>query len=379
MRIVYVLTSLGMGGAEKQALAVAARMKERGHSIALLVLRPQLPEEWPAAVEMIHLEMSKTPASFFAGLVRARSFIANFRPDLLHSHSFHANVFARCLKLLVPRVNVLSTIHNTYEGGRLRMLGYWLTDPLSRPTVAVSKAVAHRFIELNAVRAQKCVVIVNGIDSTEFSSDLERRAHVRAKAGFATKESTFIWLATGRVAPAKDYPNLLRAFRQVRSQLPDAELWIAGAPPDGTVKRAAGGLESCAFGIVAERGLLENVRFLGLRRDVPALLDAADAFVSASAWEGMPLAIGEAMAMEKPIVATDVGGVREWVGNSDAVVPAQDSIALAEAMIAMMQRSVRERVRTGRASRERVKQHFSIEASADAWEAMYRELLAPPF
>ena len=58
-----------------------------------------------------------------------------------------------------------------------------------------------------------------------------------------------------------------------------------------------------------------SVRWLGLRRDMPALLDAADAFVSGSAWEGMPLAVGEAMAMAKPVVATDVGGVRELVGE----------------------------------------------------------------
>ena len=67
------------------------------------------------------------------------------------------------------------------------------------------------------------------------------------------------------------------------------------------------------------------MRWLGLRRDMPALLDAADGFVSGSAWEGMPLAVGEAMVMEKPIVATDVGGVRELVGDAGAIVEAKDS------------------------------------------------------
>ena len=65
---------------------------------------------------------------------------------------------------------------------------------------------------------------------------------------------------------------------------------------------------------------------------MPALLDGADAFVSGSAWEGMPLAVGEAMAMEKPVVATDVGGVRELVGDAGVIVPAKDSEALASAM-----------------------------------------------
>ena len=69
---------------------------------------------------------------------------------------------------------------------------------------------------------------------------------------------------------------------------------------------------------------------------MPALLDAADGFVLASAWEGMPLAVGEAMAMEKPVVATDVGGVRELVGDAGVIVPAKDPEALAKAMLALM-------------------------------------------
>jgi glycosyltransferase involved in cell wall biosynthesis len=376
MRIVYVLTSLGIGGAEKQTLAVAERMKKRGHAVALLVMKPRIAEEWPSVLNTIHLDIRKTPASLFAGFWRARHFVRAFRPDLLHSHSFHANLFARCLKLLVPRLTVLSTIHNVYEGGWWRMLAYRLTGPLCRRAAAVSKAVAQRFVQLKAVSPQKCVVIANGIDVAEFVPDPERRLRVRATLKVSTEEDGFIWLAAGRVTPAKDYPNLLRAFIQVRSQMPNAKLWIAGALADAEVHRAADGSESFISGISLEKDTRERVRFLGLRRDMPALLDAADAFVSASAWEGMPLAVGEAMAMATPVVATDVGGVRELVGDSGTIVSSENSGALAKAMIVTMQRSVEEREQIGRAARERLSRHFSIEASADAWEALYRELLS---
>jgi glycosyltransferase involved in cell wall biosynthesis len=90
----------------------------------------------------------------------------------------------------------------------------------------------------------------------------------------------------------------------------------------------------------------------------------------------MPLAVGEAMAMEKPVVATDVGGMRELVGDSGVLVPARDSEALAEAIRSTMQRSEEEREQTGRAARERILRHFSVDAAANAWEALYRELLA---
>ena len=102
MRIVYVLTSLGMGGAERQALAQAQRMAERGHAVAILVLRSRLSEEWPTKLDTLYLDMRKTPLSFLKGLGQARRFLLEFKPDLLHSHSFHANIAARLLKIAVP-------------------------------------------------------------------------------------------------------------------------------------------------------------------------------------------------------------------------------------------------------------------------------------
>jgi glycosyltransferase involved in cell wall biosynthesis len=361
MRIVYVLTSLGMGGAERQVLVLARRMAERGHSVTLLVLRPQLAEEWPTALPVVHLEMRKNPISVLIGMARARRFLLEFRPDLLHSHSFHANIVTRLLKLLLPTTKVISTVHNVYEGGSLRMLSYRLTDGLSFYTAAVSHAAADRFVRLKAVPRRKCVVVTNGIDTAEFVPDAERRARMRAAMD---AQNEFIWLTAGRLVPAKDIPNLLRAFARVRSAHPEAQLWIAGEAV-GTGLKQAGGR-------AVELGSFDGVHWLGLRRDLPALLDAADGFVLASAWEGMPLALGEAMAMEKPVVATDVGGVRELVGNDGLIVPAKNSEALAGALLDIMRMAPEDRRALGRAVRWRIQGQFSMDAKVDRWEALYR-------
>src|ERR1017187_208372 len=114
MRIVYMLTSLGVGGAERQALAVADRMAHRGHEVAILVLSPRLVDEWPTNLPTVYLNMRKTPMSFQAGLVQARRFVRGFPPGLLPSHSFHANIVARLLKLLIPSSKTASTVHNVY-------------------------------------------------------------------------------------------------------------------------------------------------------------------------------------------------------------------------------------------------------------------------
>jgi glycosyltransferase involved in cell wall biosynthesis len=268
------------------------------------------------------------------------------------------------LKLLIPAPVVLSTVHNVYEGGLHRMIAYRLTDFLSKRTTAVSAAAAERFVLLKAVPRHKCNVVTNGIDLMEFSPIPDRRIETRAAMSAGDK---FIWLTAGRLVPAKDFPNLLKAFKVVRTTCPEAELWIAGEVNPAGVKRTA------AF--VVEHGPFDQVRWLGLRRDLPALMDAADGFVLASAWEGMPLVVGEAMSMEKPVVATDVGGVRELVGDAGVIVPPGNSEALAAAMLVLMGSSVEVRQKLGRSARSRIENYFSIEARVDQWESLYRSTL----
>lgn len=368
MRIAYVLTSLGIGGAERLTLDLADRMTRRGHSVAILVLLPVIEEEWPTALRVVHLDMRKSPGCVIAALWKARRFLLEFRPELVHSHSFHANMLARLLKLLVPAIRVVSTVHNVYEGRWNRMVAYRLTDSLAARTAVVSQAAAERFVRLKAIHPRKCIVLPNGIDTTVFAPSPERRDSAREamEAG-----SNFIWIAAGRLVPAKDYRNLLRAFKQMRAVFPDADLWIAGAPPDVKIERLPDGRSSAVFTFAAESGTMEHVRMLGLRRDMPALFDAADAFVQSSAWEGMPLVVGEAMAMEKPVVATDAGGTRELVGDAGIVVPVRDSAALAAAMIEMMQRSNESRHVLGHAARARIASSFSMDARADEWDGLY--------
>ena len=356
-----MLTSLGMGGAERQVVELAERMKARGHAVELILLCERQPEEWPTTVDLVRLEMRKNPVSFIAGLLRARRWLRDFQPDLIHGHVFPANMAARLLKISSPAA-VLSTVHNVYEGSWLRMLAYRLTDGLSRRTTFVSQAAADRYARLKAVPARKISVLTNGIDLAEFEPSDERRALLRAQMGM---KEEFVWLAAGRIVPAKDYPNLLRAFAQVREEIAEARLWVAG--------EALGAGSEAIQAQAAELGT--SVRWLGLRRDMPALLDAADGFVLASAWEGMPLAVGEAMAMEKPVVATDVGGVRELVGEAGVIVPAKNPEALAQAMLDLMRRTDDERQTLGVAARERIAARFSIDAKAVEWEAHYRAVL----
>jgi glycosyltransferase involved in cell wall biosynthesis len=364
MRIVYLLNSLGVGGAERQALGIAERMAGCGHEVAILTLRNRVPEEWKTYLAVHRLNMRRSAPSFAAGLLPARRFLCGFRPDLIHSHSFHANIFARLLKVLYPRAAVVSTIHTEWERGWGRMSACRMTDALACKTAFVSQAAADRFVRLGVVPIRKCAVIPNGIDAAGFTPDTSRREAVRARM---EAKSAFVWLAAGRIVPAKDYPNLLRAFAILQRSRSEARLWIAGEPV---------GAEGAGVAALAEElGLGRAVRFLGLRRDLPELLDAADGFVMSSAWEGMPLALAEAMAMEKNVVAIDVGGVRELVGECGLMVAPRDAAALAAAMARVMEEPIGVRVSQGRAARRRMVEKFDIEQRVSEWKALYDEAL----
>lgn len=370
MRIVFILNTLGVGGAERQVLGLAERMSARGHAVRLLVLLAGggIEREWnvPAGIEVCRLGITKTPWGFLRGFARGVRELRGFGPEVLHSHNFHGNIVARLLRIFAPRARVIATIHNVYEGGAARMMAYRLTDGLAARTIAVSEAARERYVRMGAVAARKSGVILNGIELGDFVPDATERERVREEMDAG---GDFVWIATGRLAAAKDYPTMLRAFARVKAG-ERAQLWIAGTGEDAY---------AAELRVLAEElRVTDAVRWLGLRRDVPALLDAADGYALASAWEGMPLALGEAMAMAKPVVATDVGGVSEMLGGAGMLVRAGDSDVLAETMLGVMRMGAAERKAMGRAARARVREKFDMDGTAAEWEAVYREVVCGP-
>jgi len=365
MRIAYFLNTLATGGAEHLIADLAGCMTARGHHVEIVVLRPPAAGDLKPFVAIRHLGLGRNPVSILAAFVRAVRALRAFRPDVIHANNFHGNLVARSLRLVVPCARVISTIHNVYEGGAMRRLALRLSDPLSDYTAAVSTAAAEEAIRRRVVPRTKCSVIANGINYAAFSPDPARRAEERTRAGLAAE---FVWLAVGRLVPAKDYSNLLEAFAQLHTAAPESRLWIAGEGKSDYSEHLRD--------LAAARGINSSIRWLGLCRDIPALLDMADAFVLSSAWEGMPLALGEAMAMEKPFVATDVGGVRELAGECGAIVPAHNPDALAAEMMKLAREPYELRQSQGCAARRRILEQFSIDASAAQWEALYRRVLA---
>ena len=156
-------------------------------------------------------------------------------------------------------------------------------------------------------------------------------------------------------------------MRIIRMNAPGVRLLIAGTGP----------LRSSLEDEIGAAGLATNVSILGLRKDVRALMQAADAFVMSSAWEGMPVVLLEAAAAGLPIVATRVGGNPEVVcdGESGFLVPPRDSDALGLAMLRLTGLSEAQRRSMGERGREHVRAHYGLNRVVERWEDIYRGVL----
>lgn len=361
LRISYLMTGMGCGGAEMQVLALAQEMRHRGHEVVVLALRDEpsalAPTFAQAGVSCHSLGLNRQ-VNLVGALVRARRWAAGWQPDVLHSHMIHANIFARLLRLVAaPIPVVISTAHSTNEGGFVRTLAYRVTDPLADITTNVSPEAVAAFIRKGACPASRIIHVANGLDLQLFRPNPHARARVRNELHLS---GSYVFLAVGRLIQIKDYPTLIEAFSRLRRTRQDTHLLIAGDGPCRTdIER-----------LITASSLGTSVRLLGLRSDIPDLMNAADCFVMSSIFEGAPMALIEAMACGKEIITTEFGGASSLLGNVGLVVPIGQPDLLADAMLQVIDRQG-----VNVEARDRAHALFSIWKIASAWEHIYTALL----
>jgi glycosyltransferase involved in cell wall biosynthesis len=367
MKILFLSSSMGMGGADSQLLAAAQEFLARGHEVqivSLTTLGPMGLRARDLGIPTTSLEMPRGIPDP-RGLLQLARLIRAWRPDVLHSHMVHANLMARAVRLVAPVPVLVSTIHNIYEGGWLLMGAYRLTNGLVDHMTIISEAAAERFVREGIVPPHLLRVVANGVDSTLYRQPAGSRDRVRQDLGVG---QAFAWLAVGRFEIAKDYPNMLRAFALVRERHPETVLLLAGR----------GALQDETEALARELHLDSAARFLGVRDDVPALLNAADGYVMSSAWEGLPMVLLEASASGLPVVTTNVGGNAEAVldGETGFLVAPRDHQKLASAMMRVMELPAGERERLGACGRDHVGARYGLARVVEQWEEVYREASA---
>ncbi len=365
MRILQVIPTIRAEGAQRMVASLCRELRRSGHDVGLVSLFDpsglSLEGELRAdGVELRFLGKRMGPdLRMFGRLPRAA---VHFAPDVIHTHLY-------VLKYLLPglavrrRCPIVHTVHNLAdrEGGtRADELVQALAFRMGITAVSIGQAVSASIKRLYGLDPRW--TIPNGIPVSDYAPPAGAREELRAALGIPANVPVFV--AVGRLAPAKDHATALAALAFPGLRALSAHLLLAGDGP----------LRETLAGRARALGIADRVHMLGARRDVASVLAAADVFVLSSAYEGHPLAVLEAMAAAKPVVATAVGCVPETVSSATGrLVPPGDAAALASAMLELAADPALARA-LGRAALQTVRERYDAAAMARAYEQLYREL-----
>lgn len=215
-RIALLIPTLDrLGGAERQVMLLAKELAARGWDVTLIALSGSgglaAQELTVAGVAFFSLKMRKGLVDPL-GWWTLRRWLSRNRPQVVHAHLPHATWMARWSRLLAPHATIIDTIHTTDTGTWGRQFAYRWSDWLPDRVTTVSHAAAVSYISAGLVRPTHLTVLPNGIDTEHWRPDSSTQRHLRRELGLRDE---FLWLAAGRLEPAKDYPTLLHAFARL--------------------------------------------------------------------------------------------------------------------------------------------------------------------
>ena len=358
-RILYVITELDVGGAEKALFELATRLDREIYEPEAACLMGEGPLAESLRERGVPVHLLDARGKWDLRVVwRLRRLMAGF--DVVHSFLFHANMAAR-LAALGAGVGAVVASARVAERSRprRRALERW-THRLVDVEVCVSNGVRD-YLGAGGFPRDKLAVIPNGVDIERFAS---RDPAFKAKLGIGP--DTPLVATIGRLHEQKGMTYFLRAAASVRHSRPDCHFLLVGHGP----------LEDELRAQAREFHIADHVTFLGFCDDIPSVLAATDVFVLASLWEGMPNAVLEAMAAGIPVVATRVEGTLDIIedGETGVLVMPKDIPALVSSILRLLGDPARAR-RLGEAAQAHVRAHFLLDAMVHRHEELYARLL----
>jgi glycosyltransferase involved in cell wall biosynthesis len=358
LRVLHIIDSLDQGGAEALVKDTVPRMRARRVDVCVAVLK-ELDGPFERELREKGIPFLPTAAGGVYSPTHVFSLMHHIREfDLVQAHLFPAQLFIPLAAMLVEsRVPLVLTEHTTHHRRRkqwLYPLETWMYSCYTAIACA-SDAIAASLRAWIPGLAQKITVIPNGIDLQKF-----QQATPVSRASIGINDGNHVLLYVASFQQRKDHGTLLRAI----ARIPDVDLVLVGD----------GDLRAQFEGLAESLGIAQRVHFLGRRNDVAELLKMADIYVHAPAYEGFGIAVAEAMAAGKPIIASKVPGLAQVVGEAGVLIPPGDSLALATGIRGLIE-SPEQRSQLAQAAMRRSTQ-FSIEKTVDAYIDLYSSVLS---
>lgn len=382
VRVLRVIARLNMGGPAKHVGLLSGRRMERLGYETLLIhgsLAPgeealtEVAEDEGANMKYIReLAPPIRPDLDARALLSLIGVVRNFRPDIIHTHTAKAGFLGRAAALSVrPRPVVVHTYHGHvlegYFGTTKTSVYRGLERSAARVSdrlVGVSQATVDDLVRLGVAPADKFRVVPLGLNLDSYQ-ELELMPDKVARRELGIDVEGLLFVYVGRIAPIKRLDVLLKSLALAREEGDQIQLAIVG---DGEQREDLQGL---ARGL----GIESSVHFLGYRTDLDRVMAAADAVVLSSDNEGTPVSLIEAAASGRPVVATDVGGVRDVVTDKTGIVVAPDDPkALAGGMVTLA-RDLDMRRDLGGHARAHSVSHYSAGRLIRDIDSLYSELL----
>jgi len=348
IKVVHVVYGLKLAGAER-LIADLARLTDRSRYasvVATLTMGGPLEQTLREAGVPVRF-MAKRGRYDATVLLRLARLLREERADVVHTHLFGGDVWGRTAAAMAGVPVIVSSLHgvDVWMSAVQRSLERW-TARFARRLIAVSEEVKRFYVSSVGVPSEKISVVYNGIDLDRFPA----AAAVGKRAVSGVPGGDILVGFAGRLEEEKDLATWLRAARRITESAPGAAFLIAG---EGSERRS---LEKLS----ASLGLSGRVRFLGLREDIEEVIAACDIVMFSSRYEGISLALLEAMAGGKAVVTTRVGGNVEVVrdGVNGLLVAPGDETALAAAVLRLAA-DADGRARLGEEARRTVVERFS--------------------
>jgi len=374
MKILHIITGLGVGGAEMMLYQLLAHMDRDdfpSEVISLTDIGPVGEKIQALGVPVRALGMGRSGLPNPRLVLRLTRWLREARPDIVQTWMYHADLVGTLAARMAggppvvwniqyggfhPRRDKRSTVLVAQACARLSH-----RQPARIVSCSVAAQEAHGKLGYNT---DKITVIPNAADTTAFRPNREVRSVVRKELGIGG-EAPLIGVV-GRFDPQKDHHNFVQAAIRLHQDWPDAYFLMCGL--DVT-------WQNPAFAEWIPAAMHDRFHLLGRRQDVARLAAALDVGCLSSAYgEGFPMALNELMACGIPCVATDVGDCALLVGETGRIVPPRDPEALAAAWREMLEMREEGRHRLGVLARQRVETHFDIEAVALCYQQLYQEV-----
>lgn len=373
MKILHVITGLGVGGAERMLLQLVQRdAAELRHSVVSLTDSVPLGREMEAAgipVRALHMSRARDLPRV---LRRIRRIVRDEKADVVQTWLYHADLAGGLATWGLDAPVAWNLRHSDLSRTRNKRATLWVVKICARlsrwvPTQIITCSAAAAAVHEEAgYDGSKMVVIPNGFDTERFSPSPGYRGDLRRELG--VRSDALLSGTVGRYHPQKDPDTLIEAAAQVLPTYPWAHLVLVGSGYTSDNRDLARLLNA--------HDLRGRVHLLGIRRDVARIDAALDVFISSSAGEAFQNAVGEAMSCGVPCVVTDVGDARLLVGDTGIVVAPLSSDALAAGWSNMLLRSASERQDLGALARRRIQTQFSMAQAHERYLEVWAQMAA---